>query len=202
MRDQFSKVITISFVLIILISIFSCSSLVASKNEIFQSNKKVDTLKNSKFWNLTLSPISIDDNDPSKNWSYTASHYDWCSGSGNWTDPYVIENVTINGQGLGSCIEIANSTTYFIIKNCTTYNAGDELYNAGISLDKTDNGIIIDNNCSNNNRDGFYFLYSSNNTLLGNLAYNNSRSGFSLRGGGNNTLMGNIANNNSQGFNL
>ncbi len=202
MRDQFSKVISISLVLLFLISIFSFSTTFTSKNEIFQTHLKEDTLKSSKFWNLTVSPISIDDNDPSKNWSYTASQYDWCSGSGNWTDPYVIENITINGQGLGSCIEIINSSAYFIIKNCTTYNSGTDTYDAGIYLDKTDNGIILDNNCSNYNRYGFLLAYSSNNTLSGNIANNNSRSGFILGGGGNNTLVGNIANNNSRGFYL
>ena len=106
MRDKFFRVIATSLMLLFLISIFSYSTTITSKNEIFQTNPKEDTLKSSKIWNLTGSPISIDDNNPSKNWSYTASHYDWVSGSGNWTDPYVIENVTINGQGLGSCIEI------------------------------------------------------------------------------------------------
>ena len=193
MRDQFRKVISISLVLFFLLSIFNFSPITTSKSEIFLTSLKEDTLKSSKSWNLTESPISIDDNDPSKNWSYTASQYDWCSGSGNWTNPYVIENVTIDGQGLGSCIEIANSSAYFIIKNCTTYNSGTDTYDAGIYLDKVDNGIILDNNCSNYNKYGFLLLYSSNNTLSGNIANNNSK-GFYLIAGGNNTLLGNEMN--------
>ena len=58
---------------------------------------KID-LKNAE------SSIIIDDLDPTKNWSYTASHYDWCSGSGSKEDPYIIENITIDGLGIGSCI--------------------------------------------------------------------------------------------------
>ncbi len=197
MRDKFFRVIATSLLLLFLISILSYSLTDTSKNEIFQTNLKEDTLKSSKFWNLTGSPISIDDNDPSKNWSYTASHYDWVSGSGNWTDPYVIENVTINGQGLGSCIEIINSSAYFIIKNCTTYNSGTDTYNAGIYLDKTDNGIILDNNCSKNNK-GMYLTDCNNITLEYNEFSNNIQFGLFLEECNNNTIINNIANNNDQ----
>ena len=185
-------------VLLVGLSIFSFNlSETIIPNENDHDNNITNHLTSAGFWNLTGSPISIDDNDPSKNWSYTASHYDWCSGSGNWTDPYVIENVSINGQGLGSCIEIINSIAYFIIKNCTTYNSGTGTYDAGIYLEKTDNGIIMDNNCSYYNRYGFLLLDTSNNTLSGNIANNNSRSGFMLSGGGNNKIINNTLFNNN-----
>ena len=200
MRDKSIKLITTFLVLFFLSSILNFPTTDIRKNENFQINIKENKPKTSEFWVLTGSPIFIDDSDPSKNWSYTASHYDWCSGSGNWTDPYVIENVTIDGQGLGSCIEIANSSVYFIIKKCTTYNSGTDPSNAGIYLIQTDNGIILDNNCSNNNSRGFLLGVGGNNTLSGNIASNNRRDGFVLGVGGNNTLLGNIANNNSRGF--
>jgi len=200
MRDKIKKLITSFLMLLFLSSFFNFSPTDIRKNENFQINTKENKPKTSKSWDLTGSPIFIDDSDPRKNWSYTASHYDWCSGSGTWIDPYVIENVTIDGQGLGSSIKIANSSAYFIIKNCTTYNSGTDTFNAGIYLFQTDNGIILENNCSYNNRYGFYLRYSSNNTLSGNIANSNSQIGFILGWGGNNTLLGNIANNNSRGF--
>ena len=100
-------------------------------------------LISSGFWNLTGSPILIDDSDPSKNWSYTASHYAWCSGSGTLEAPYIVENVTIDGQGVGSCIEIRNSTAFFKVINCTVYNSGSNyLEDGGIKLNNTKNGQI------------------------------------------------------------
>ena len=92
---------------------------------------KID-LKNNGYWNLTGSNIFIDDLDPSRNWSYTASHYDWCSGSGTWTDPYIIENVTIDGQDAGNCIFIKNSVVPFIIRNCTLSRGIDGSTGGGI----------------------------------------------------------------------
>ena len=150
-------------------------------------------LTSEGFWNLTGSPILIDDNDPSRNWSYTASHYDWCSGSGNWTDPYIIENVTIDGQGSGSCIEIRFSNTYFIIRNCLLYNSGSISDNAGINLYNVNNGKIINNNCSDN-YNGMFLYFCNNNTLSGNTLNNNFYNGIYLGFGNNNTVSGNLMN--------
>ena len=71
----------------------------------------------SGFWNLTGSTISIDDSDPSKNWSYTASIYDWCSGSGIWTDPYIIENVTIDAHSRIVPLSLIHSYSLYFQKN-------------------------------------------------------------------------------------
>ena len=74
-------------------------------------------LKSSGYWNLEFK-IHIDNN-----WSETKSTYDWCSGSGTWSDPYVIENITVNGGNSGSPILIENSNVYFRIKKSTVYNS-------------------------------------------------------------------------------
>lgn len=126
-------------------------------------------LISSGFWNLTGSPILIDGNDPSKNWSYTASHYAWCSGSGTLETPYIIENVTIDGQGVGSCIEIRNTTAYFMIKSCTVYNSGSNyLEDAGIELINVKNGQMRENNCSNNQELGILVTTNSSNVNITN----------------------------------
>lgn len=55
-----------------------------------------------------------------------------CTGSGNYTHPYVIENLVIDGVESGSCIWIENSNVYFKIENCSLYNSGYQ--NSGIQL--------------------------------------------------------------------
>ena len=172
MRDKSIKLITTFLVLFFLSSIFNFSPTNIGKNENFQITIKENKPKTSKFWDLTGTPISIDDNDPSKNWSYTASHYDWCSGSGSWTDPYVIENVTVNDNYLGSSIEISNSFAYFIIKNCTFLHSS-----YSIKLINVNNSKIIGNNCSFNDGSGMSLEYCNNITILQNIMNNNFHDG-------------------------
>jgi len=199
-----TKVLFLLTLLIIFLfsSIFNSrfSKNIITNNNYIEFNEKNQTqIKQTGFWNLTGS-IFIDDSDPNYNWSKTASENDWCSGSGNWTDPYVIENVTIDGQGSDYCIEIKDSNTYFIIRNCSLYNSGSSPFDAGIKLDTVDNGKIINNNCSDNNRNGIYLDHSDNNTLSGNTASNNFYRGISLYYSDINTLSGNIADNNVIGI--
>jgi len=152
-------------------------------------------VKPAGFWNLTGSSIVIDDLNPTMNWAYTASNYDWCSGSGTLLDPYLIENVTIGGQGSGNCIEILNSNVHFILKNCTVYNSGS--FRTGIFLNNTNNGKIIDNDCVKHKNHGIYLYSSDNNILSGNTVNNNAITGIHLFLSNNNTLSGNTANNNT-----
>ena len=46
-----------------------------------------------------------------------------CTGSGTDIDPYVIEDLIIDGQGSEPCILIGNSDVYFRIENCSLFNA-------------------------------------------------------------------------------
>ena len=115
-----------------------------------------------------------------------------CTGNGTYSDPYVIEDLVINGTGSGSCIWIENSDVYFKIENCTLYNSG-YLY-AGIRLSVVNNSQLIDNNCSSNLNRGIYLEYSNNNTISGNTANNNWNDGICLEYSNNNTISGNIMN--------
>jgi len=148
-------------------------------------------IKISGYWDLSGIPISIDDNDPSKNWSYTASHYDWCSGSGTWNDPYKIENVTILGQSLDYAIEISNSNAYFIIRNCS--------FDTSISLIYVENGSLENNTGSDNSSYNFFLIYSNNNSLSGNIVFS-ELNGFVLVQSNNNTILGNKVNSSEYGF--
>ncbi|TFG25605.1 MAG: hypothetical protein EU533_00970, partial [Promethearchaeota archaeon] len=137
-------------------------------------------------------PISIDaaaTGYGANNWTWAESQ-PWCSGSGTWEDPYIIENLIINGLGIADGIEIQNSDVYFIIQHCTISNA--EL---GIYLDTVNNSLIIDNNCSNN-QEGIYAEYGNNNTITDNFLNDNENSGLYLYESNNtlvyqNTVIGN-----------
>ena len=135
--------------------------------------------KSAGYWNLTGSKILVDDSDPNYDWSYTNSTYDWCSGSGTWADPYVIENVYIDGEldvaetpgkiHSENCISIRNSIKPFIIRNCTLLRPGPDAYNSGIYLRTVQNGIIY-NNTLNYCDEGVYVdWYSRNITIRENI---------------------------------
>jgi len=142
-----------------------------------------------------LEPIFIDDTATgidAHNWTWAESQ-SWCSGSGTWSDPYIIENLNIDGFGVVNCIEIRNSYSYFMINNCTIYNEV-----TGIMLENTDRGSLISNNCSNNWEGIHLYNGCNNNTILGNTANNNyGGAGIYLDSYcDNNIISGNIANEN------
>jgi parallel beta-helix repeat protein len=196
------------------------TNIITNNNYIeFNENNQVQ-INQSGFWNLTGNPIYIDDlatGVGAHNWTW-AEIQPWCSGSGSWAEPYVIENVTIDGQGSGNCIEIKNSDAYFIIQNCSLYNSDLNPYYAGIKLNYIDNGKIINTTCKNNffgifldesnnntlsgNNANYNYqgirLWDSNNTMIsGNNASNNHFPGIRLWNSNNNTLSGNNASNNN-----
>lgn len=125
--------------------------------------------------------------------------FEWIQNhTGTYNDPHRIENVTINGGGSGSGIFIENSNDYFIIRNCTIYNA-----QYGIRLEYTDNGTLTYNNCSNNARGIMLVFYCKNNTISNNIANENSAVGIWLElDCDNNAINDNIANNQNRGIRL
>ncbi|MFX1568614.1 MAG: right-handed parallel beta-helix repeat-containing protein [Promethearchaeota archaeon] len=163
-------------------------------------------------------------------------HLDWinakatgiCTGNGTYSDPYVIEDLVIDANRERGIL-IGNSTVYFIIENCTVYNAG---WNHGgwecppgefgaIALFNVSNARINNNTCLNNTH-GIYLDNGFNNTIFGNVININSH-GISLSGtyniisgnsvsnswnqgieifGSNNNISGNTLNNNGYGITL
>ena len=89
--------------------------------------------------------IFIDDNDPNYNWSKTASENSWCTGSGTYSDPYIIENLYINAQGFGGMILVKNSNKFFIIRNNWFNYSGSEEFDLAVLLQFTENGLIDEN---------------------------------------------------------
>lgn len=140
--------------------------------------------KDAYFWDLTGTPIFIDDMNPNYNWNQTARDNLWCTGSGTWHDPYIIKNIIIDGQNSGSCIEIRNSNVYFRIENCNLFNAdkgSNPLYNAAIKIIDVNNGTLYNNTCSNNNGRGMFVRFSNNNTFIENFASDNSEEGMDFK---------------------
>ncbi len=147
----------------------------ASTNEAAEENLElklntntIQDNKEPKFWNLTGNPIYINDWRCKYSWRKTSEENEWCSGSGTLKDPYVIENVIIDGQNSGSCITIRNSRAYFIIRNCTLYNSGGRSFfswGAGIKLVNTKNGWLFNNTSNANNGDGILEICGYNNNF-------------------------------------
>ena len=155
-----------------------------------------NTLRSSQW--VVSSPIIVNESDPTQNWASTAASEPWCSGSGIWSDPYIIQDVTLDLQGTsGSCISIFDSNIYFQIKECKFLNSGWGIYDsAGIYLDNTNNGRLLNNNCSNHNFNGIYLTECDNNTISGNIVSNN-QNGIKLDYSHYNTIAGNAPNSNS-----
>ena len=194
------------------------------------SNTKVITFDKEK---LKISAVSgkihIDDDNPSINWT-VAKKDGICTGNGTYSDPYIIEDLVIDGGGSGNSISIENSNVYFKIENCTLYNA-DWGSDAGIGLLNVNNSQLIGNDCSysqvgivlgdvldysgggynntitgnivNNNRGGMYLFDSYNSTISNNTANNNTWSGIYLVGSNYTVVSGNTMNDNNMcGINI
>ncbi|MFH0815870.1 MAG: NosD domain-containing protein [Methanobacteriota archaeon] len=130
-------------------------------------------------------------------------------GSGNASNPWIIENWEINGNGYGYCIYIGNTTNNFVIRNLYLHDAyGTDnwpwFFDVGLTFYGVQNGKI-DNNSLSSNSYGIHFLYSNsnkiaNNTFLnnyidihidesnGNIINNNVASSISLSGSDSNTI--------------
>lgn len=157
-------------------------------------------LERAGYWNLTGTPILIDGTNPNKNWSYTASNYDWCSGSGSKEDPYVIENVTIDGQD-ATAICISYTDAHFIIRNCTIFNSGSGSDIYGIYLFFGKNGKIINNTISDY-YGGIYMAPSINNTIVRNKLMYNEEYALRVSGSSHNISYNTIINNTMNGIYL
>ncbi|MFX1567355.1 MAG: right-handed parallel beta-helix repeat-containing protein [Promethearchaeota archaeon] len=130
------------------------------------------------------------------NWTWAKSQ-PWCSGSGTEQDPYIIENLKMNGFTIDNGIEIWNSNVYFIIRNCIIYNSAE-----GIRFENVNNSRIIDNNFSNNDQ-GIYLEYSNNHVIFRNIFENNDNfAGLYVYEGDYINITGNYFNNNYEGIYL
>jgi parallel beta-helix repeat protein len=138
-----------------------------------------------------------------------------CTGSGIFSDPYLIENLQIDTEDSGTCILIENSDAYFIIENCTL-DSGDSYPSTGIRLNNVTKGTLVNNNCSfsymgiglfhcnkitisenilNHDRYGIYLSVCNDCNVSGNSANSTYFSGIELLHSNNATITENIMNN-------
>ena len=169
-KNKLSIIFFFSLLLLPFISYFIIPSNI--KMSLAQFNI-VDTPKSSGHWILPYT-IHVDNN-----WSATESYYDWCSGSGTIGIPYIIENVTIDCEGVRSGIHIENSNVYFTIQNCTIMNAKASGGYAAIKLHYVKNGTIFNNNISNNYV-GMNLYHCENITISENIIFDNIGQGIIL----------------------
>lgn len=145
-------------------------------------------LKSAGYWNnFTFIHIT------NLNWTI-ANQSDWCSGSGTWNHPFLIENMIINATDspVGCGIFIENSiNVYFIIKNVTIFGSTN-----GIKMENTNNGAIVNNILINNLDSGINMINCVNNTILRNKLINNGGNGIYLFSNcNNNKILANIIKN-------
>jgi len=158
--------------------LFTLSLLISNNLNYNEGNREKITDNDILKISIVSGPIHIDDIDPSINWS-VAEAAGICTGKGTYSEPYVIEDLVIDGGALGSGVLIENSDVFFRIENCTIYNSGvAHSKDGGIELYRVSNGTIIENNCSNNKQYGIvvdWFCY--NNTVIGNIIADNGKDG-------------------------
>ena len=161
-----SKIIK-SIILLILCFIFLSVPYFFKSSDIYKKNINLSA--------TVLSPFIIDElNQGDYTWE-EASGQSWCSGSGTWSDPYIIDNLEIDASGIQTnCIEIKNSRAYFEITNCILYAPVGN--SAGIKLSNTSCGTLKYNDCYESYHK-IRLVYSFNNTIYQNNVNNPSFGG-------------------------
>ncbi len=138
---------------------------------------------------LPHAPISIDSNA-----DFNAEH-GVIDGNGTEWNPWIIENLDINGTGYGYCIKVGNTTDNFIIRNCLIHKAsGNKTWphfrQEGIQLYKVSNARITNNVVEYNTAHEILLWLSSNNCIDSNLVHN-TQYGIYIQSGCNNSIFNN-----------
>ena len=165
-----------------IISTLLAGSIIIDENDALrpgEENIETKTLKRSEFWtNFTYIHVK-------NNWSDFGS---WLKGDGSWSNPYRIENMTIDATGtpIGAGILIEDSqNVFFEIRNVTITNWGGGAYDGGIVLLNSSKGFLENNNCSGGASNGIVLNGDltgtcSNNTLYNNIVDNNGGNGIRI----------------------
>ncbi|MFX1476689.1 MAG: right-handed parallel beta-helix repeat-containing protein [Promethearchaeota archaeon] len=114
------------------------------------------------------------------NWTWAVSQ-SWCSGTGSYTDPYLIDsqNIYLNHTNT-ACINISNShDVYFTISNLIVRNNASD-YGIGIALTHCYDGTIDTVTASSNGDDGIYLLNCRNITISNTTMNSNHHYGLNM----------------------
>ena len=160
------KIKYISIIQALLIAIFISSNFFVIRKTISLNIEKDSTRKylgDSDY--QEINPLVIVGNDE---WQQLANSVPWCNGSGTIDDPYIINNVYINGRNQNNCVTIINTSVYFIIQNCFFNNSKDYYTFASIYLENVENSKVL-NNILLFHHNGIKLLSSYNNLIKDNL---------------------------------
>lgn len=124
-------------------------------------------------------PFIIDDmGNGNYTWTEMANQ-NWCSGSGTSNNPYILQDLLIEGNNISNCIEIRNSKKFFQLLDCEFEQSLYTSNNAGIKMVNVSNGIFSNNTCSYNGN-GIILIDCYNITILNNEIYDNGWDGIQL----------------------
>jgi parallel beta-helix repeat protein len=136
--------------------------------------------------------LKIDELIEGLSWEDHKDNYSWCEGTGIYTNPYHINNVTFINRVKNAqinTISILNSRVYFIINNSIIKDG--YIGRGGINLENTTNGLLINNEISNNHN-GIDLNGINNITISHNMFNNNEFKAITNNYGGmNNTIIDN-----------
>jgi len=118
------------------------------------------------------------------------------NGNGSKENPYIIENLEIDGGGYEYCIYIGNTKSYFVIRSCRLYNASGN----GLVFSNVKNGTIINVSVYNNMWDGIHLSYSENIYFGNNTVEKNRLDGFCIKNSIHITLKNNTISKNRRGI--
>jgi parallel beta-helix repeat protein len=101
-------------------------------------------------------------------------------GDGTAGNPWIIENLDINGSAYSiSCISITDTSDYFIIQGCYLHEA--QAGTSGVYLTNVENGVFENNNISMNTYDGIFVDAGCSNMLINNnTMYMNGNTGMDV----------------------
>jgi len=159
------------------------------KKDIDDTNEN-ESLRISGYWDVSNINIDDDGGTPGfSTWSYINATFPWCNGNGSWINPYIIENVIIDGEG-SPCVEIFDSSVFFVFRNCTFYNSG--FISDIVTFNNVANGTLDYCNISQAiNGDGIFLLNSENNTVS-NSYFDSTFNSINIRTSDNITILNNI----------
>lgn len=146
-------------------------------------------------------PIRIDSNS-----DFGFSH-GVTGGYGTAIDPWIINNLEINGTGYGYCLYIGNTTDYFVVQDCYFHeasgNSDNYFWNSGLILYNVNNGKVKDCVSKDNAGNGGFLLKDSNdNVIEHNFGTENQRALYLYNSDANTILYNNFSSNSIAGVYL
>lgn len=137
------KKISFLWLIILFFIVFFLLNINNQKSEIIEDHEKSSSNNVIYFDNVKVSQISSKVHIIGNQGWLDFKNDGNCTGTGIYSDPYVIKDLEIDAAGSGVCILIESSDVYFRIENCTLDNA-----ETGIKLQSVANGTIINNTIS------------------------------------------------------